>query len=83
METNFQFLAEEQRTMIFYESPHKLVKTLGDFCTYFGTDRAVSVSRELSKMFEETIRGTAQEVLSHFEKNAPRGEIVVIVGGKK
>ena len=82
-QTRFQFLAEEQRTMIFYESPHKLVKTLGDFCTYFGTDRAVSVSRELSKMFEETIRGTAQEVLSHFEKNAPRGEIVIIVGGKK
>lgn len=82
-QTRFQFLAEEQRTMIFYESPHKLIKTLGDFCTYFGADRQVSVSRELSKMFEETIRGTAQEVLSHFEKNAPRGEIVVIVGGKK
>ena len=82
-QTRFQFLAEEQRTMIFYESPHKLIKTLGDFCTYFGTDRAVSVSRELSKMFEETIRGTAQEVLAHFEKNAPRGEIVIIVGGKK
>lgn len=82
-QTRFQFLAEEQRTMIFYESPHKLIKTLGDFCTYFGTDRAVSVSRELSKMFEETIRGTAQEVLTHFEKNAPRGEIVIIVGGKK
>lgn len=82
-QTRFQFLAEEQRTMIIYESPHKLIKTLGDFCTYFGSDRPVSVSRELTKMFEETVRGTAQEVLLHFEKNPPKGEIVIIVGGKK
>ena len=69
--------------MIFYESPHKLIKTLTDFITYFGNDRKISVSRELSKLHEETIRGSAEEVKSPFEKNAPRGEIVVIVAGKK
>jgi len=68
--------------MILYVSPHKLVKTLGEFITYFGKDRQVCVSRELSKLHEENIRGTASEVLAHFEKNAPRGEIVVVVSGK-
>jgi 16S rRNA (cytidine1402-2'-O)-methyltransferase len=68
--------------MILYVSPHKLVKTLAEFITYFGEDRAVSVSRELSKMHEENVRGTVREVLTHFEKTAPRGEIVVVVGGK-
>lgn len=82
-QTRFLLLAEEKRTMIFYESPHKLVKTLGHFIEYFGADRKVSVSRELSKMFEETIRGTATEVLAHFTKKTPKGEIVVIVEGKK
>lgn len=81
-QTRFKFLAEETRTMIIYESPHKLVKTLGHFCEYFGEDRQVSVSRELSKLYEETVRGTAKEVLTHFEKKAPKGEIVVIVEGK-
>ena len=81
-QTRLNLLAEETRTMIFYESPHKLVKTLGHFCEYFGADRQVSVSRELTKMYEETIRGTAQEVLSHFEAKAPKGEIVIIVAGK-
>ena len=69
--------------MIFYESPHKLVKTLGHFIEYFGSDRQVSVSRELTKMFEETIRGTATEVLTHYTNKPPKGEIVVIVDGKK
>ena len=82
-QTRFLLLAEETRTMIFYESPHKLVKTLGHFVEYFGTDRQVSVSRELTKMFEETIRGTATEVLTHYTNKPPKGEIVVIVGGKK
>ena len=75
-------LAEENRTMIFYVSPHKLVKTLTEFVHYFGTDRPVSVSRELSKLHEETIRGTAEEVLKHFETKPPKGEIVAVVGGK-
>ncbi len=81
-QTRFKLLAEETRTMIIYESPHKLVKTLGHFCEYFGEDRQVSVSRELSKLYEETVRGTAKEVLTHFENKAPKGEIVVIVEGK-
>ena len=82
-QTRFLLLAEETRTMIFYESPHKLVKTLGHFVEYFGADRHVSVSRELTKMFEETIRGTATEVLTHYTNKPPKGEIVVIVDGKK
>lgn len=80
-QTRFLALAEETRTMIFYVSPHKLVKTLAEFIQYFGEGRPVSVSRELSKLHEETVRGTATEVLAHFEKKEPKGEIVVIVGG--
>lgn len=76
-------LAEETRTLIFYESPHKLVKTLGDFENYFGIDRPVSVSRELTKLHEETIRGTVTEVKKHFEQKPPKGELVIVVGGKK
>jgi len=82
-QTRLLLLAEETRTMIFYESPHKLVKTLGHFCEYFGEDRRVSVSRELTKLFEETIRGTAKDVLEHYTNKPPKGEIVVVVGGKK
>lgn len=82
-QTRFLALAEETRTMIFYVSPHKLVKTLAEFVQYFGDDRAVSVSRELSKLHEETIRGTAIEVLKHFEAKPPKGEIVAVVGGKE
>ncbi|TAF68774.1 MAG: 16S rRNA (cytidine(1402)-2'-O)-methyltransferase [Flavobacterium sp.] len=81
-QTRYLALAEETRTMILYVSPHKLVKTLCEFVTYFGDDRPVCVSRELSKMHEENVRGTVKEVLAHFEKTAPRGEIVVVVGGK-
>lgn len=80
-QTRFLALAEETRTLIFYVSPHKLVKTLGEFIQYFGAERPVSVSRELSKLHEETVRGTAAEVLAHFTAKEPRGEIVVIVGG--
>jgi 16S rRNA (cytidine1402-2'-O)-methyltransferase len=82
-QTRLLLLAEETRTIIFYESPHKLVKTLGHFVEYFGADRQVSVSRELSKMFEETIRGTATEVLANYTAKPPKGEIVVIIDGKK
>ncbi len=82
-QTRLQLLAEENRTMIFYESPHKLIKTLGSFVEYFGADRQVSVSRELTKLFEETIRGTATEVLAHYTNKPPKGEIVIVVEGKK
>lgn len=82
-QTRFLALAEETRTMILYVSPHKLVKTLAEFVEFFGPDRQVSVSRELSKLHEETVRGTATEVLKHFEEKPPKGEIVVIVGGKE
>ncbi len=82
-QTRLKFLAEETRTMIFYESPHKLIKTLGHFKEYFGEDRQVSVSREISKLHEETIRGTIDEVLAHFEIKPPKGEIVIILSGKK
>jgi len=81
-QTRYLALAEETRTMILYVSPHKLVKTLAEFVQYFGADRPVSVSRELSKLHEETVRGTAEEVLKYFEAKPPKGEIVVIVGGK-
>lgn len=82
-QTRLQLLAEETRTVIFYESPHKLVKTLGQFVEYFGAERPVSVSREITKVHEETVRGTAAEVLQHYETKPPRGEIVVVVAGKK
>lgn len=82
-QTRLKLLAEETRTMIFYESPHKLVKTLSHFQEYFGEDRRVSVSRELTKMYEETIRGTVEEVVRHYENKPPKGEIVIIVEGKK
>lgn len=81
-QTRYLILAEETRTMILYVSPHKLVKTLQEFKEYFGVDRQISVSRELSKLHEETVRGTVEEVLNHFETKAPKGEIVVIVAGK-
>jgi 16S rRNA (cytidine1402-2'-O)-methyltransferase len=81
-QTRYLALAEETRTMILYVSPHKLLKTLTEFITYFGEDRQICVSRELSKLHEENVRGTVKEVLAHFEKTAPRGEIVVVVGGK-
>ncbi|UMB52985.1 16S rRNA (cytidine(1402)-2'-O)-methyltransferase [Lutibacter sp. A64] len=81
-QTRFTFLAEETRTIIFYESPHKLIKTLTNFVEYFGADRPVSVSRELTKLYEETVRGTVAEVLEHFTKTAPKGEFVIVLGGK-
>jgi len=82
-QTRLLVLAEETRTMIFYESPHKLLKTLSHFCEYFGEERQVSVSRELTKLYEETIRGSAKEVLEYFTKKPPKGEIVIVVSGKK
>ncbi len=81
-QTRLKLLAEETRSLVFYESPHKLIKTLGHFLEYFGEDRQVSVSREISKLHEETIRGNITEVLAHFSAKLPKGEIVVVVAGK-
>ena len=76
-------LSDENRTLIFYESPHKLVKTLNQFSEIFGPDRAVSISRELSKMFEETFRGTINHALNHFNAHPPKGEFVICVDGNQ
>lgn len=81
-QTRLLLLAAETRTIIFYESPHKLLKTLAHFCEYFGEDRSISVSRELTKLFEETVRGTAKEVFEHFTAKPAKGEIVIVVAGK-
>lgn len=82
-QTRLKQLSEESRTMVFYESPHKLLKTLSHFSECFGTDRAVSVSRELTKIYEETIRGTLGQVLEHYTTYPPKGEHVIVVAGKK
>ena len=76
-------LAEEERTLILYESPHRLLKTLEQIVQFFGPERQVSVSRELTKIHEETRTGSAEEVLSHFSVHPPKGEIVMIIHGKK
>ncbi len=81
--TRLNALKEETRTMIFYESPYRLLKTLTQFAEIFGTDRPVSVCREISKIHEESVRGTLQEVIAHFTETEPRGEIVIILGGKE
>lgn len=74
-------LALESRTMVFYESPHRIVKTLGDMAVYFGADRQASISREISKMYEETLRGSLESLKTHFESNPPKGEFVLCVEG--
>jgi len=76
-------LAIEERTMIFYESPHKLLKTLQDFNQYFGVERKASISRELTKLYEENIQGTFNELIVHFQKNVLKGEFVIVVGGRE
>ena len=80
-QTFLKRLALEERTMVFYESPVRLLKTLTDFITYFGEDRLCSVSRELTKKFEENHRGTLQEVHTHFSAKTVKGEIVIVVSG--
>jgi 16S rRNA (cytidine1402-2'-O)-methyltransferase len=82
-QTMMKKLATEERTMIFYESPVRLVKTLEEFTGYFGADRQCSVSREISKMFEENKRGTLQEVCDHFKQKTVKGEIVIVVAGQE
>ncbi|MEQ9374512.1 MAG: 16S rRNA (cytidine(1402)-2'-O)-methyltransferase [Imperialibacter sp.] len=81
-QTKIEAIKEEERAVIYYESPHRLVKTLEMFVTLLGGDRMVSVSRELSKLYEETITGSATEVLAHFQAKPPKGEIVIVVSGK-
>lgn len=81
--TRLNALKEETRTMIFYESPYRLLKTLTQSAEIFGADRPVSVCREISKIHEESVRGTLQEVIAHFTETEPRGEIVIILGGKE
>lgn len=81
-QTRLKMLANEERTMIFYESPHRLLKTLAEFAAYLDDDRQASVSRELTKMYEETVRGTLLEIKSHFENNILKGEFVICVAGQ-
>ena len=81
-QTRLTELKEEERTMIFYESPHRLLKSLQQFSEYFGEDRQASVSRELTKLYEETIRGTLTEIIAYFAEKTIKGEIVIVVAGK-
>ena len=81
-QTRLKQLSEETRTMVFYESPHKLLRTLTHFSEYFGKERTIAVSRELTKLYEETVRGSIEEVLSYFTNKAPKGEFVIVVAGK-
>ena len=81
--TKLEKLSEEERTMIFYESPHKLLKTLKDFCNSFGPERKVSISRELTKIYEETIRLSLEDAIKLFTEKPPKGEFVIIVEGYK
>lgn len=81
-QTKLKELAEERRTMIVYESPFRLVKTLSQFSEVMGPQRRVSVSREISKVHEQTVRGTLEEVVAYFTEHEPKGEIVIILGGK-
>jgi len=82
-QTRYKVLAEEERTIILYESPHRLLKTLDEMITYWGEDRMISVSRELTKMFEETVRGTVAEVKAYYETHPVKGEFVICVAGKE
>jgi len=82
-QTRLKFLAKEERTMVFYESPYRVLKTLQQFAKFIGEDRQVSVSREITKKFEETVRGTVSEVLTHFENKDSKGEFVIVLEGKR
>lgn len=80
--TRLESLKDETRTMVFYESPYRVLKTLRQFAEYFGGDRQASACREISKIHEESVRGTLAEVIAHFETTEPRGEFVIVVAGK-
>ena len=79
-QSRLEALAAEERTIVLYESPHKLLKTLGQCAEVFGDDRPASISRELSKKFEETLRGSLAELIEHFSAHEPRGEFVLVIG---
>ena len=81
-QTKLQSLKDEERTMIFYESPYRLVKTLQQFAEVYGGDRQVSVCREISKVHEESVRGSLTEVIAHFQEKEPKGEIVIVLAGR-
>ena len=81
--SKLKVLSSENRTMIFYESPHRLIKTLNDFQSTFGSERKISVSRELTKIYEETKRGSLKEIIKIFENKKPKGEFVIVVNGRK
>ena len=81
-QTKLQSLVNEERTMIFYESPYRVLKTLQQFSEVFGSNRQVSVCREISKVHEESVRGTLSEVIAHFQEHEPRGEFVIVLAGK-
>jgi 16S rRNA (cytidine1402-2'-O)-methyltransferase len=78
--SRLELLAAQNKTVVFYESPHKILKTLKQCAEIFGVDRPASISRELTKMYEETLRGSLSELIEHFEKTAPRGEFVLVIG---
>ncbi|MDG1778853.1 MAG: 16S rRNA (cytidine(1402)-2'-O)-methyltransferase [Flavobacteriaceae bacterium] len=80
-QTRLKLLAQEERTIVLYESPHKLNKTLEQICLFFGEDRQISISRELTKLFEETRRGTAKTLLDHYTETPAKGEIVIVISG--
>jgi 16S rRNA (cytidine1402-2'-O)-methyltransferase len=81
-ETRFKAIAASEQTTVMYESPHRLLKTLEQLVQFCGPERSMSVSREISKKFEETVRGTTSEVLAHFKQHEPRGEFVIVVAGQ-
>lgn len=81
-QTLFKSLADEERTIILYESPHRLAKTLRELCQYLGNDRPAAVCRELTKLFEETRKGSLSDLATHYETTAPKGEIVLVIAGK-
>ena len=82
-QTRLKFLSSEKRTIIFYESPHRIVKTLSQIYEYFGEDRKISLSREISKIYQENIRGNAKELRTYFKNKRPKGEFVIVIEGKR
>lgn len=80
-QTRLELLSQDKRSVVLYESPHKLVKTLTQICEYFGPSRPITVSRELSKLYEETKRGTAKSILEYYQTKVPKGEIVIVISG--
>jgi 16S rRNA (cytidine1402-2'-O)-methyltransferase len=80
--TKLEYLSQLPYTVILYESPHRILKALQQLLEYFGADRPASVSRELTKVYEETVRGTLQEIITHFSTNPVKGEFVIVIAGK-